>query len=71
MLGCLEEKVDGVGKRLDRFDQEFTEERPGSSESRHRIHERIDEQSSRITEAEKMVVAAGAILASSGMLLLV
>ncbi|HEV7436575.1 MAG TPA: hypothetical protein VGO22_17170 [Pseudorhizobium sp.] len=32
-------------------------------ESRHRLHERIDEQSTRITEAEKTVVAAGAIAA--------
>ncbi|HEV7436845.1 MAG TPA: hypothetical protein VGO22_18570 [Pseudorhizobium sp.] len=58
VLGRLEEKVDGVGKRLDRFEQEFTDERRSSSESRHRLHERIDEQSSRITEAEKTVVAA-------------
>jgi len=63
VLGRLEEKVDGVGKRLDRFEREFTEERRSSSESRHRLHERIDEQSSRITEAEKTVVAAGAIAA--------
>jgi len=63
VLGRLEEKVDGVGRRIDRFEQEFTEERRSSSESRHRIHERIDEQSKRIGEAEKTVVAAGAIAA--------
>ena len=63
VLGRLEEKVDGVGRRLDRFEQEFTEERRNSSESRHRLHERIDEQSRRIGEAEKTVVAAGAIAA--------
>ncbi|CAD7036241.1 membrane protein [Pseudorhizobium halotolerans] len=63
VLGRLEEKVDGVGKRLDRFEREFTEERRSSSESRHRLHERIDEQSIRITEVEKTVVAAGAIAA--------
>lgn len=63
VLGRLEEKVDGVGKRLDKFEQEFTEERRNSSDSRHRIHERIDEQTKRIGEAEKTVVAAGAIAA--------
>ena len=48
---------------VDRFQREFTEERRSSSESRHRLHERIDEQPHRIGEAEKTVVAAGAIAA--------
>ncbi|MFN7091525.1 MAG: DUF1515 domain-containing protein [Allorhizobium sp.] len=63
VLGRVEEKVDGVGRRLDRFEEEFGAERRSSSESRHRIHERIDEQAHKIGEAEKTIVAAGAIAA--------
>ncbi|UIK04922.1 hypothetical protein [Neorhizobium galegae] len=52
-----------MADRLDRFEGEFDTDRKSSSESRQRIHERIDEQAHRIGETEKTIVAAGATVA--------
>ncbi len=62
-LGRMEGKVDAVVDRLDRFEGEFRADRRSSSESRNRIHERIDQQAHRLGEAEKTIVAAGATVA--------
>jgi len=62
-LGRLEAKVDAVAIRLDRFEEEFDTDRRSSSDSRQRIHERIEQQAHRIGEAEKTIVAAGATVA--------
>lgn len=62
-LGRVEATVAEVSKRLDHFAKDYSETNRHASESRSRIHERLDEQSHRISEAEKTIVAAGAIAA--------
>lgn len=62
-IGGLEATVSALDTRIQRFEQEFSVERASSSKSRRDIHDRIDEQSYRIGEAEKTVIASGAITA--------
>ena len=62
-LGHIEGKIEAIDDRLQRFESEFSQERRSSSDSRSRIHERIDEQSLRIAEAEKTIVISGSIVA--------
>lgn len=63
VLGRLEGKVDAVGERLNSLEEEAARERVRISDSMRRIHDRIDDQSTKIADVEKTMVAAGAVVA--------
>ncbi len=63
ILGRVENKVDGMAERLDRFEIELSEDRKATSESRGRMYERIEETSARVVEVEKTVIVAGGVVA--------
>lgn len=62
-LGRLEGAISEISKRFGDFARDTSATNASASASRARIHERLEEQSHRITEAEKTAVAAGAIAA--------
>lgn len=60
-LGRIEEKVEGQGKALELFRDDFSEEKDHAHDSRATIHKRLDGQGTQISHLETTVAISGQV----------